>query len=429
MIKKLKITSIILFLFAISIFCNGYLFLTWDTYSGFIGILAKIFQYFGFLLLPCLLVLRKKGRLVINKKLVLLYVYAIILQIHICLLGSTYKSGLTITIFTLFIDLLCFFFLEKEDRVKIHKYAIYIFAIACLPSLLYFILNLAGIHFPNEILESNQIAKIRNGVYYLHFPLGLLIHQPGALMYRMAGVFDEAGFVGTLAAFFIASGYKRIDNKWIILLLVEGVFSFSMAFYLLLIIFAIFYSIRQGAIKFGVALIILVIAFTIFVNVDFHNSYIEALQNRIDFTSSFLIKDNRTSKGFDTVFENFLNNKNYEYYMGCGKNAVASNNSLNASYSYKCLIYDYGIIGFSLYVLFFVFAAVIWGINRDMIPFLVVFFASIYQRPYVFTTMYIVIYLSALTFMNVEDERKEDRLFLKKGIEQERRNVNTQKNQ
>lgn len=393
-------------MFSVSIFCSSYLFLTWDTYSGGLGTIANGFKYLGCLLLPCLLILRKRP-LRISLKLALLFLFGLMLQIHICFLGSTYKSPFNVTIITLFVNLLCFFLLNTKERSQIYKYALYIFAVICLPSLIYFICNTLGINLPNSILYSDQQAKISHGVYYLHYPLGLLIHQNGSFLYRMTGVFDEAGFVGTIAALFIASGYKKVDKKWIMLLLIEGIFSLSMAFYLLLIIFVIAYSIRQGALKFGISLMVLLIAFIIFINVDFHNSYIRALQNRIDLSSAILVEDNRTSSKFDSVYEDFVRDKNYEFYMGYGKNAVASNDSINASYSYKCLIYDYGIIGFAIYVLFFVFAALILGVNRDTIPFLIVFFASMYQRPYVFTTMYVIIYLSALEMMNTIAKDKQ----------------------
>lgn len=397
--KRFDAERFIIFLFTISIFCNGYLFYTWSTYSGVLKWVARGFQRFGFILLPCLLLMMKRKLSMPLKKL-LLFFAAVILQLHICCMGLYNKSSINITIITLFVDLFCFFLLKKEQRVQIHKYAIYIFAVVCLPSALYFILKVFGLDLPSQILYSNQAAKIRNGVYYLHFPFGLLIHQNGVFPYRLSGVFDEAGFVGSLAALFIASGYKRVDKKWIILLLFEGIVSLSMAFYLLLILFIFIYSIHEGAFKFAAIIVTLLIAFFIFMNVDFDNSYVNAIKNRIDFTSSILVKDNRTSSGFDREYASFMEGKGYSFYMGNGKDAVSNNDSMNASYSYKCLIYDYGVIGFTLYLLFFAIGAFFFGINMNTLPFLIVFFVSIYQRPYVFTTMYVIIYFSALELIN-----------------------------
>lgn len=395
---KISIKKMLLFLFTISIFCNGYLLFIWDTYTGILGVVAKLFQYLGFLFLPSIILFYQK-KIVIRKWLIV-YVLAIILQLYMCYMGGIYKGNISITIIILFINLFCFFVLDKEDRVQIQKYAICIFAISCLPSLFYFIFYNIGIHIPGEILLSDQPAKIRNGVYYMHYPFGLLIHQNGAFFYRMSGIFDEAGVVGTMAALFIASGYKRVDKRWLMILLIEGIFSLSLAFYILMIVFFIFESLRQGAIRLGISIMIVLGIFCIFINTEFENPTMVAIQNRIDANSFLGIKGNRTTKIFDELYNEFIENKNYQFYFGNGMGAVSKDDRINASYSYKCLIYDYGVIGICIYILFFIVAAQTIGINLNTLPYLSVFWASIYQRPYVFNTMYLIIYLSALEFIN-----------------------------
>lgn len=404
---KVNARKILLFLFTLSIFCNGYLMFIWDTYIGVLGIIAKSLRIFSFAFLPSIILLYQKK--IVIKKWFVVYIIAIILQFHMCFMGGIYKGRINLTIINLFINLFCFFILDKEDRVQIQKYAIYIFVISCLPSLIYFIFYNIGIQIPAEILFSDQPAKIRNEVYYLHYPLGLLIHQRGVFFYRISGIFDEAGFVGTMAALFIASGYKRVNKRWLILLIIEGIFSLSMAFYLLIIIFVIAESLRRGAFKFGITLLLIVGMVNIFSNVKFENPTLAAIQSRIDTSSFYGVKDNRTSKIFDDMFDDFLEDKNYEYYFGNGMNAVAKDNRINASYSYKCLIYDYGIIGLSILIIYLVVSARIIGTNTNILPYFIVFVASIYQRPYVFTTMYIFIYLSALELINSEMKISENK--------------------
>lgn len=420
---KFNLEKILLFLFSVSIFCNGYMVYTWNTYTGPLGPVASILQVFGCLLLPIVLIL-KQPKLMVKPKSLLLFFAAIILQIHISCMGAEKKGSLSISVITLFVDLFCILLLTKEQRSQIHKFALYFFALACLPSLIYFLMDLVGISIPAEVLQSNQPAKIRNGVYYLHAPFGLLIHQNGAgFMYRMCGIFDEAGFVGSVAAFFIASGYKRVDKKWIYLLLAEGIFSLSMAFYLLLAIFIIARSFTKGATKFAAVMLVLLVGFSIFMNVEFENEYINRLKSRIDFTSVYLVKDNRTSDKFDSKYADLLSENTYEKFMGYGYNAVASDPMINASYSYKCLIYDYGLVGFALYVIFFLYAASCIGINKKSFPLLAVFFASMYQRPYMFTAMYLVLYLSALEL--VQTEETIDKVFFSLG---KRNSVNREEN-
>ncbi len=400
---KINFEKIILCLFSISIFCNGYLLYMWNTYAGILGPIASILRILGCLLLPCLLALQRR-KLTMKPKFFVLILMAVLLQIHISCLGAVYKGSVNLNVILLFVNLFCILLLTKEQRIQIYKYALYFFALACLPSLIYFLMDLVGLSIPAEVLLSDQPAKIRTGVYYLHAPFGLLIHQGSAgFMYRMCGIFDEAGFVGSMAALFIASGYKRVNKKWLLLLLVEGLFSLSMAFYLMMIIFCIARSFTKGAVKFAVILLVLLIGFSILMNVEFENPYINTLKSRIDLTSGILVKDNRTSSNFDIKYQDLLAGNTYEKYMGFGYNAVALDPEINASYSYKCLIYDYGILGFVLYIFVLVFTSICIGFNKKSLPFLTVFLCSIYQRPYMFTLLFMTFYITALELVQTEE--------------------------
>lgn len=379
----------------------------WSTYDvRVISLLADIVAYTGpFLLFASQMLYRKLSNSI---RLITLGIFVLVffLEIEMNLMGysNTYSFNLYEGkfILALIVLLIC----EEEDKKLIFEYALKIFAIVTLPSVLYFLLRNVGVHIPNTVLNSEHELKSIRGVYYEHYPLGLIAISPGTLP-RLCGIFDEPGVVGTLSAIFIATGYDKISKKWALVLLIEGIFSCSVAFYLLFVAYVITRAFFSGFIKFASVALLLFIGVIWFVNTSFQNEFLNGIQGRIDLSSMYLFTDNRTSSGFDSVFEQFVQRGGYPLWFGYGRGAVASNASMSSSFSYKCLFYDYGIIGTLMYLGFFALNAIKEKISKKCIPFLVVFAISIYQRPYVFNLQYVTIFVTALCFIKANEiERK-----------------------
>lgn len=399
--------KVVLLYFTLSIYCNAYLMFCWSTYDvKAIGQLADIIAYTGpFLLFFNQILLRKLSK---NVRWITLGIFVLILLLEIEMNWMGYSNTYAFNLYegkfilTLIVLLLC----EENEKKQIFEYALKLFAIVTLPSVIYFLFRNAGIRIPSTILNSEHKLKSIRGVYYEHYPLGLIAISPGAFP-RLCGVFDEPGVVGTLSAIFIATGYDKVSKKWALILLIEGVFSCSVAFYLLFAAYVIVRAFFSGFIKFASVALAILVGVIWFFNASFQNEFLSGIQARIDLSSMYLFTDNRTSSGFDSGFDSFVQNGGYPFWFGYGRGAVASNPSMSASFSYKCLFYDYGIIGTLMYFAFFVLIAIREKISKNCIPFLVVFAMSIYQRPYVFNIQYVTIFITALCFIKVKEIEKK----------------------
>lgn len=401
---KLTFENILIFSYSISLFFNAYFFVMWGTYPFQpLSVFCRVFSYIGGFCMIFLCINKNGFNLVFKKKELLPIVMGIAFIISINWLGAEIRHYVNVGHIWLIIQLVFFVKLDNLYKSRIFKCLTMIFAIAVLPSLIYFLLGNFGINLPYSIMYGSSANKTLAGAYYRHYPLGIVIYQSGYLA-RYCGVFDEPGVVGTLAAILFAALDKKNNKKLSILLLVEGFFSFSMAFYLLVAIYVLIQAIIRGAFKFAIVLVLTVIAFTVFVNTEFNNEYLRKIQSRIDTTSFILVENNRTTDSFDSEYDYFVEKGGYPLLMGNGQGAVESNSHMTASSSYKKLVYNYGIFGFSLMIFVFVLLAKMQNWRRSYLPFVCVFFASIYQRPYVFTMEYLTIFIGALAYMAMQEE-------------------------
>lgn len=395
-----KVEQYLMILFSISIFFDSYCYFTWSTFNNRpINLLAKymrvcfVFALFFYAVFGLYKKSDGEKKLIISKKMLYAIIVLGILGLYLFFGDYAWKSGY-ITIIAAF----TFILLGQDKREYIFKAAMIAFALMVLPSMVYYLLNIIGVNIPHTTLLSNQLAKYNRGWSYSQYPFGLITRESNfGKIDRYCGIFDESGYIGSLAALFIAGGYGKVDRKWIVLLTMEGIFSLSMAFYVLLILFAFTRAFLSGAIKSCIIFIVVILSFNIFVNTDFHNASINHLQNRIDLSSIFLVKDNRASERANDVLNNFLKNGGLKILFGYGDGSANKNTLIYGSSSYKMFVYDYGIFGTILFVLYFVFISLIKKVKISVLPFIIVFLASFYQRPYIFTVVYITIFAGAVS--------------------------------
>ena len=115
---------------------------------------------------------------------------------------------------------------------------------------------------------------------------------------------------------------------------------------------------------------------------------------------------------FDDEFSRFVDRGGYPFFMGYGGTGAYSNNSnMAGSFSWKCLVYDYGLIGLGYIIIFYILLCKSEKIKKEHFPFLAVYIASIYQRPYVMDYMYLSLFICALGSISAEaDKINKDRL-------------------
>lgn len=393
----MNLMQLLIVLFGITAFLSSYCYLTWSTYPiPIIRTLCINLRRIG--ILGIVFVAWRRGSL---QNRISTKVFSYLLLFIIACLYVYHKNW--IILFEIIAGGVAVICLKEEDRAFLFRTMIKCFAIMVLPSLIYFLLELVGVRMPSTVLQSPQLAKSVRGLYYSKYFLGLIIRESTiGQIDRFCGIFDEAGYIGSMCALFIASGYGRINRKWITLLFVEGFLSFSMAFYLIIVIFIIVKAFIKGALRFALTLLSIVMLLFLFLNVNFSNPSIQRLQSRIDLTSSFLIEDNRLSQNAQSEFNQYIENGGIELWLGNGMNAANENSRIYGSSSYMMVFYDYGILGILLY--YGVFAVYAYRHRtKQILPFLVPFIASIYQRPYIFTMTYFVIFCCTISFMESTD--------------------------
>lgn len=399
--KILSLKNIIFLCFSFSLFFNSYFYMMWSTYyNGSLRKILVLFNYFAMFMLLIYSIVNRQQKL-LSLKNVLIISGLFLAFIATSWFGSSYKVLVSIPYIMVLLSFINFCQLQNKEKAEIFEYVYKIFIILVLPSVFYFILTfILKLNLPGKILLSAHEGKSASGVYYEWRPLGLILKGGSDTLPRLCGVFDEPGVVGTLSGIFlpilILKNNKR-DKIWTILLFIEGVLSMSMAFYALCVITLCCLAFRASAFKLAIFLLLLILGVVLFSKASFDNPAITALQSRIDLDSSTVIKDNRTSSNFDYVYSQLFEQGGRNLFWGFGPGAVSNNKAINASFSYKCLIYDYGLIGTFLYLsVFWEIAILKFGINKNNFPFLIVFFVSVYQRPYVLNFQYFTIFCLAL---------------------------------
>ena len=305
------------------------------------------------------------------------------------------------------------------------KYQIYqkfklFFVISIIPGIIYSILTFAGISFSFETLSAASEIKQNSYVTYLHSPFAVQISKSYDLIgnlnrFRLCGIYDEPGRVGTVSAFFLTAEDLQINKDWKNrILFVGGILSLSLAFFIIIAFAFAIKLIHQKRFKYFAILIVAILSFAVFMNIDFHNVALNSLQNRLSLTATGLAGDNRTDAIFDSFFESFMKNSSFfNVLFGNGDGSIyryATEHAMGYSSSYKCIIYDIGILGTIMYLIWIIRYG--WFYNRGrrtdwfIVTNILVFIISLYQRPNIFNPSYLLIPLAGIAahcLVEVED--------------------------
>lgn len=110
------------------------------------------------------------------------------------------------------------------------------------------------------------------------------------------------------------------------------------------------------------------------------------------------LNDMRNSTGLNSAINDMLNNGGYRLWFGNGQGAFVKDGL--SGYSYKILLYNYGLLGCALLAGVFISIVKYYKVNRYMLPFLAVFFVSIYQRPIVYTIQYLAVFICTISLFS-----------------------------
>lgn len=285
----------------------------------------------------------------------------------------------------------CFIFLFPYDYLSnIFKKFSAVYAVILIPSIIvYIVLVFVGLSLPSQIISPMNSAK---SIDYLQFPFLLVPSNTNIVdMFRFMALFDEPGVVGTISGVLLFVRGIRLKDWIIYPILISGILSFSLAFYLLFFVYILFYQ-SIGA-KVITVLVLIFLAFYFGEN-DFVQ---EKIFERLQIEDGQLTGMNRTQISMDNFMRDFKNRD--EYWFGYGNN-YAQNVVNKGGASYKDLIVNYGIIGFSFFVIISLALGIKeLGLSKGFIIYFISFWAIIYQRPFIFSPIYLFLIYSPIFYI------------------------------
>lgn len=396
-------------------------YFTWKTYKN--GLFGYLFDSIPFrtifaLLFLVLFLIKYSKRIKVQRIDKILAIGTIICALVLVgLSGGVENTHILSMAWVPYLVVASYMLLPSDIKVKTYNLYFFIFSITLILPIIYYILLKGGIKIPFTILEPQETIKVMRGFYYKNYFLAVQrTHRYDLLSeLKMCGIFDESGRLGTLSALFLISDHLRIKDRWQnILCLVAGVFSFSLAFYIIIVIYYLGMCVFNRKIKNLFIIFLVFIFYLIFINIDFQDSTLQNLQNRFSITDEGLAGDNRTNDQFDKLIQDFNENSNiYQLLFGNGDGAIAeiqSNKNIDGS-SYKCFIYNYGYLGFSFIIIWLILYSLLKcdkikskEAKAHIFSLTLAYLLNIYQRPTSFNLGYMLILLGAVE-LTIKEER------------------------
>ena len=369
--KKLKVQKkalIFAIVGAIAIFLAFNPYFVWQLPIAASGIACVIMC--GLSLINC------KTKKTIFLPMLLLTILYIIMAFH---------SDLSLMGFIAVIMICPLFFASDPFINSVYKYFTLFYSCAIGVSLIVYILVVfLNINLPHTQID--PLVEEKKWVTYYVYPFLVYVENSGFLNFRFHGLFDEPGVVGTISGAIMLTerfNLKKIKNIPIFL---SGLFSLSLFFLLVTIVYV---AIRSSMVKKISIVLLLLASFAVLRQ----NEVLDTLVfDRLEFSDGFLAGDNRNHMS-EVWYKNF--SKSSAYWWGLGGGSHAIHNPGGASY--KDLIIDYGVIFFITYVL-----ALIWASLRiikrrsDVVLYIIILLSVLYQRPFLGNISYTFIMFAPL---------------------------------
>ncbi len=266
-------------------------------------------------------------------------------------------------------------------------------------SLITWILVLMGIAHPVGFLSS--LDETKTGIYATYMVYPLCVSQ--GLDFRFYGPFDEPGVVGTVSALLLFCNRGSLKSFKSIVLLLTGLFSLSLFFYIIVIVYYLLFGVSKHNRNISIIIVLSLFAglFLLTRNNDIMRT---VLWDRFlwDEFENTIAGDDRMGQIGDEAFERIRGTD--EYWFGV-KDKQAYLSFVEGSSSYKNVIALNGMIFFILYVLFFFLFGLTYKKNWvSFIIYMIVFLATIYQRPGLFSFVWFFMfsYMARLDSMREE---------------------------
>ena len=405
--KKIGIVVILNIMLSVSAFLDLNPYFIWKNHY-----IKYLFVIPIFIIVYYLILLKK---IKIEKHEIILIIFAIFIIIYFK------DSGLVISMKALVanIPILVYILIPKESKEKVYVFFTYIFAIALVPSMLIYALNLLNMDLKWVHLEALNPIKTSFGIFYKQYFGAVTYQDPAEILtgglYRLCGMFDEPGVVGTMAVLIlVAEEFQIKKNYKNIVILIGGILSFSLAFYLMTIIYFFLSFILRKEYKTGkksIAVFVLLSIILVFASGIVKNEFINTkVIDRMTVSDGKLKGDNRSSSYLDYRFNEMLKGGVGNMLFGMGSEATHSDSLIEADASWKKLVYESGFLGLGMIVIFLITATFFTNRKINGIIFFIILFISMYQRPGVFNLSILIVFIGGLSYQSsLPDKIRENK--------------------
>ncbi len=303
----------------------------------------------------------------------------------------------------LMIFLICLFCLFKKNEYGVlyawfRKVLIAMSAYGIISELSF----LLGLGLPYTIVDfydEERVASYAN--YYLSY---LYLDAEGL---RLCGLFNEAGFLGTILGLVLIVerfNLKKVGNCF---MLVAGVFTLSLAFFSLVLIGLGLMVIanKKTLIYIFIALSIAIVGVAV---VDKDNIVLSYIQEKTtyDAENRSIGGHSREEDAFQKIYDDFNKSGNFFFGYGtgyCVQKGIHQTNSIRMSFV------EWGYLGtFIVYGLFLWAAFLTARGSNNAKWYMLCFILSILQRPNVFSTPYIIVLFGGIQYILLQESEENN---------------------
>lgn len=320
-----------------------------------------------------------------------LAIFFAVISVYTMIAGTEYHHFTYIPLLTIF-----FLTLRKNEQLRIFNHFVTILSVIFLIGLVSYMLSLVHLNVPIGTAISQNPSK---SPYYVYIGF---VKESELITYRFSSIFDEAGVVGTLSGLILSAIGISTKNFRSMIILLAGLVSFSLAFYVILILNLV---LTLNIKKF--LLVIIILAGLIFASGNLFNNLIG---NRLAIQDKHLAGDNRTNQSFDDYYDLFVAKGGSDLFFGKGVVGADKIDELTYASTYKLIIINFGIIGFALIISFYGLCVFSFCNSRKGWFLFVIFVISAYQRPDLFIFYNIVMFIGGLRFIELTEKTTDNAL-------------------
>lgn len=345
---------------------------------------------------------------------VLYFVYAIII---FCYFANRNFNNILLPFLSTFIPVIIFILCTEEEKHYFQIITTNTMSIICGVSLFFFLLYLTGVFS----LPSYKIYHPTNKFYYYfeNYILFIIVRGKNTLniIPRFQSIFTEPGHLGMMCALLLYGNKYNFRRKRIIILLFSLIFSLSLAAYVLffagLILYKFFISRKKLEFIFTASFISVGLILSGFLFYKMHPESVlsqRILSRLVIDNEKGIAGNNRNTKAFDKEFELFKKEGVNLLFGTCATgNTESSKFPKGGNSSYKTYIYDFGLLGLFILILFYL--SFIYGANsKIMFGMFILFSLSFLQRPYATWLSQILIFASSCEHFRQLDFRLSDKI-------------------